>query len=214
MPWNLTLGRIASRPACRIAVIAAALSLAACTAGQPDQKTATVDGTVHVCSSCHGADGRSVSPTFPRLAGQQKDYLEVQLKAFRDKTRADPHAHTYMWGMAAHLTDDTIAGVAAYYAAQTPALGAPGTSSDVAAGRKIFTEGIDAKGVPACMGCHGERAEGNGQFPRLAGQHREYLEEQLTNFASNARANEIMHETSKNLTVDEAHAVAAFLSTQ
>src|SRR6516164_4411449 len=64
-----------------------------------------VQGTVHVCSSCHGLNGNSISPTFPRLAGQRAEYLETQLKAFRDKTRADPHAHTYMWGMAAHLSD-------------------------------------------------------------------------------------------------------------
>ncbi len=67
-------------------------------------------GTVHVCSSCHGPKGRSISSTFPRLAGQQKDYIEAQLKAFRDHTRADPHAKTYMWGMAARLSDPTIDG--------------------------------------------------------------------------------------------------------
>ena len=210
---NYVLGRIAP-VATRCAALATAALLVACTAKEPDQRSATVDGTVHVCSSCHGAEGRSVSPTFPRLAGQQKDYLEVQLKAFRDKTRADPHAHTYMWGMAAHLSDDTIAGIANYYAAQAPVAGTPGNASDIAAGKKIFAEGIDAKGVPACMGCHGEHAEGNGQFPRLAGQHREYLEEQLVNFASSARANEIMHENSKNLALEDAHAVAAFLSAQ
>ena len=75
----------------------------------------TVAGTVHVCSSCHGPDGRSSSPTFPRLAGQQKDYIVAQLQAFRDKTRADPHAQTYMWGMAARLSDATIDGIATYY---------------------------------------------------------------------------------------------------
>ena len=191
-----------------------ALVLAACTANQPDKKTATVDGAVHVCSSCHGADGRSVSPTFPRLAGQQKDYLEVQLKAFRDKTRADPHAHTYMWGMAASLSDDTIAGLAAYYSSKPPVSGTSGNAADMAAGKKIYEEGVEARGVPVCMACHGEHGEGNGAFPRLAGQHQQYLEEQLGHFASNARANEIMHENSKNLTADESRQVAAYLASQ
>ena len=69
------------------------LALSACASGD---KQDVVAGTEHVCSSCHGMEGKSVSPTFPRLAGQQKDYLVLQLKAFRDHTRADPHAHTYM----------------------------------------------------------------------------------------------------------------------
>src|SRR6201987_1126589 len=86
----------------------------------------TVAGTLHVCSSCHGTDGRSISPTFPRLAGQQKDYIVAQLQAFRDKTRADPHAQTYMWGMAARLSDQNIDAIAAYYASQAPVAGRPG----------------------------------------------------------------------------------------
>jgi cytochrome c553 len=191
-----------------------ALALAGCTTDKPSQSQATVDGTLHVCSSCHGMDGRSVSPTFPRLAGQQKDYIEVQLKAFRDKKRADPHAHTYMWGMAAHLSDETITGVAAYFASKPPVKGEPGDPALMEAGKKIFENGIDAQSVPACMACHGEHGEGNGAFPRLGGQHFDYLVEQLTNFASNARANEIMHENSKNLTPDEARAVATYLAAQ
>jgi cytochrome c553 len=192
----------------------AAMALAACTTEKPNEQQTTVEGMVHVCSSCHGMDGRSVSPTFPRLAGQQKDYLEVQLKAFRDKTRADPHAHTYMWGMAAHLSDGTIDGLATYYSSKPPAPGVAGDPALIAAGKKIFTEGVDAQGVPACMACHGEHAAGNGAFPRLAGQHYAYIVEQLTNFASNARANEIMHDTSKTLTPDQARAVATYLAAQ
>jgi cytochrome c553 len=68
--------------------------------------------------------------------------------------------------------------------------------------------------VPACATCHGAKAEGNGQFPRLAAQHRSYIEDQLQNFASNSRANEIMHETSKNLTPDQIRQVAAFVAAQ
>src|SRR5215469_4897883 len=70
------------------------------------------------CQNCHGPGGNSVSPTFPRLNGQQADYIAAQLKAFRDHTRADPHAQAYMWGMAAALDDALIAELAKYYAAQ------------------------------------------------------------------------------------------------
>jgi cytochrome c553 len=157
-------------------------------------------------------DGRSVSPTFPNLAGQPSQYLVTQLKAFRDHSRADPHAHTYMWGMAAQLTDPTIEGLAAFYSAQSPARGSPGDPAAMAAGQKIFEEGIPSKEVPACKGCHGDKAEGQEVFPRLGGQHQTYLEEQLAAFASQSRANETMHENSKNLSPAEITQVATYLA--
>jgi cytochrome c553 len=194
----------------------AALTLAACSA--PGAKGAdadsTVAGTVHVCSSCHGPEGRSISSTFPRLAGQQKDYIVAQLTAFRDKTRADPHAKTYMWGMAARLSDPTIEAIAAYYAAQPPVAGELASSPEITAGKKIFTDGIPSESVPPCMSCHGEKAAGNGPIPRLAGQHPAYLARQLEAFASNARANAIMHANSKNLRPEQISEVTAFLATQ
>ena len=190
-------------------------TVTACSGPAPENANAdtTVAGTVHVCSSCHGPEGRSISPTFPRLAGQQKDYLVAQLQAFRDKTRADPHAQTYMWGMAARLSDSTIDGIATYYSSQAPVAGAPSASPETAAGTKVFTEGIPTENVPACMSCHGEKAEGNGPIPRLAGQHQAYLARQLEAFASMARANEIMHENSKDLTAEQIAEVTAYLAT-
>lgn len=166
------------------------------------------------CSTCHGLRGVSVAPTFPNLAGQQAPYLEAQLKAFRDRSRADPHAQAFMWGMAAQLTDNTISEIAKYFAAQPPAPGRPADPAEVAMGKKIFEEGIEAQHVPACKSCHGDKAQGNGPFPRLAGQHRSYLERQLEVFASNLRANQIMHENAKNLTAMQISQLAAFLSSQ
>jgi cytochrome c553 len=196
------------------ALLALLLAASGCTGSGKSTVEQTVEGTQQVCSSCHGSDGRGVSPTFPRLAGQQADYLVTQLKAFRDKTRADPHAHTYMWGMAAKLSDETIEGLAASYSAMPPAPGTPEDPTDVAAGSKIYHYGIPDRNVPACITCHGERAEGNSIIPRLAGQQRGYLERQLTAFASNARANEVMHENSKNLTPDQISQVGAYLAAQ
>ena len=191
-----------------------ALTLAACSSTAPQRggTDVTVAGTVHVCSSCHGPEGRSISPTFPRLAGQQKDYIVAQLQAFRDKTRADPHAQTYMWSMAAQLSDSTIDGIASYYASQPPVTGTPSASPETTAGAKIYGEGIPAENVPACMSCHGEKAEGNGPIPRLAGQHQAYLARQLEAFQSMARANEIMHENSKDLTGEQISEVTAYLA--
>ncbi len=181
---------------------------------EAQEKSVAPDLVTRVCSTCHGARGITISPMFPNLAGQQAVYLETQLKAFRDRSRADPHAQAFMWGMAAQLTDGAITEIAAYYAAQRPAPGKPAGRNETAAGKKIFEEGIPAQQVPPCQSCHGDKAAGNGPFPRLAGQHRPYLERQLGAFISNARANEVMHENSKNLTALQISQIAAFLSAQ
>lgn len=200
-----------------ILVVPVALTLAACNtsqpAGQPSagEQQSVVEGTVHVCSSCHGFHGRSTSPTFPNLAGQQKDYIVAQLKAFRDHTRADPHAHTYMWGMAAKLSNATIDGIAQYYSSQEPAPGVPGDPMLIAEGQTIFKNGIPDQKVPACQACHGVTGQGNAIIPRLAGQHPGYIADQLTNFASGARANDIMHQNAKNLTPEEIQQIAAYV---
>jgi cytochrome c553 len=164
------------------------------------------------CSTCHGPQGISVSPTFPNLAAQTPQYLDAQLKAFRDRSRADPHAQAFMWGMAAQLTDDTIKQMAEYFAKQPAPRGASADKAEVAAGEKIYKEGIEKQDVPACMTCHGDKAQGNELFPRLAGQRRSYLEKQLEAFSAQLRANEIMHENSKKLTARQISDIAAYLS--
>ncbi len=190
-----------------VAVIAATVGLVSAA-----QNRTPPDLVRRECSTCHGLRGISVAPTFPNLAGQQAQYLEVQLKAFRDRSRADPHAQAFMWGMAAQLSDSTISEIAAYFAAQPPAPGRPGDPAEVAAGKKIFEQGIESQHVPPCQSCHMKNAEGNAIFPRLAGQHRNYVEKQLEVFATGLRANPIMHENAKNLTALEISQVAAYLS--
>jgi cytochrome c553 len=194
-----------------LTVVAVALTTAF---GHAAQESVAVDLIRRECSTCHGAQGISVSPMFPNLAAQQTAYLEVQLKAFRDRSRADPHAQAFMWGMAAQLTDSTIADIAAYFAAQPPAKSSSAGTAEIAAGKKIFEEGIEAQQVQPCQACHMQHAEGNAVFPRLAGQHRSYLEKQLEVFATGLRANAIMHETAKNLTALQISQVAAFLSSR
>jgi len=181
---------------------------------QAAQNSPALDLIRRECSTCHGARGLGVAPTFPNLAAQQAPYLEAQLKAFRDRSRADPHAQAFMWGMAAQLTDSAIAEIAAYFASQPPAPGRPADPAEIAAGKKIYEEGIEAQHVVACQTCHMKQAGGNGPFPRLARQQRSYLEKQLEAFATNLRANAIMHENSKNLTALQISQVAAFLSAQ
>jgi cytochrome c553 len=169
---------------------------------------------VTVCGTCHGPQGNSTQPKFPRLAGQNANYLATQLKAFRSQARGDPDAIGYMWGMAAELDDDSIAALAAYYAAQKPEAGPRADQAAVSRGREIYQNGITAEGVPACSSCHGPDARGQQDFPRLAGQHEQYILKQLSSFQSNMRKVAIMHGVAQNLRVPEMESVAAYLQSQ
>ena len=135
-----------------------------------------------VCSNCHGIDGNSVSPNFPRLAAQPEAYLAAQLTEFRGHNRSDPAGFEYMWGLSKHLSDDQIKGLATYFSSQKPASNEPGDAKTVVAGRSIFENGLPAKKIPPCSSCHGEKAQGNVTFPRLAGQHADYVVKQLSVF--------------------------------
>lgn len=166
------------------------------------------------CAACHGPRGESISPAFPRLAGQGAEYLEGQLKAFRDRTRADPMAQAYMWGMTSQLNDDTIKKLAAYYSAQKPVAGRTVDAKLVQEGKAIYEAGIPAAKVQACVTCHGKNAEGNAAFPRLAGQHAEYLVKQLVLFKSSLREGSnapIMHNISTGMSFEQMESVSAYL---
>ena len=168
-----------------------------------------------VCSACHGPSGRSISPVFPNLAGQQSAYIVLQLDAFRAHERGDPNARAYMWGMASQLSDDTIKALADYYASQNPPPAASGDPASMAEGGKIYTEGIAQQNVPACASCHGQNAEGAGAFPRLAGQHVEYLIAQLEGFKSGTRANApIMTNVVKTMSAGQLRAAAAYAASK
>jgi len=169
---------------------------------------------VTVCGTCHGTQGNSTQPKFPRLAGQNANYLAAQLKAFRSQARGDPDAIGYMWGMAAELDDDTIAALAAYYAAQKAEAGPRADQAAISRGREIYQNGVTAEGVPACSTCHGADGRGQQEFPRLASQHEQYVLKQLSSFKSNMRKVAIMHGVAQNLRVPEMESVAAYLQSQ
>ena len=170
---------------------------------------------VTTCGACHGAKGISQQPKYPRLAGQNAGYLTAQLKAFRAQTRGDADAVGYMWGMAAPLDDATIDALSAYYAAQPAGAGRPAKEAAlVAAGQKIYEDGVASVGVPACAACHGPDAHGLGDFPRLAGQHAQYILKQLDSFQSNMRNVAVMHGVAEGLRLDEMRAVAAYLESR
>ena len=167
-----------------------------------------------VCSNCHGITGAAHSPNFPNLAAQQEKYLVVQLKGFRAHSRHDPAGFEYMWGISHHLTDAQIDELAAYFSAQPPAhQPIEGKAARIAAGKAIFEHGLPAQAVPPCSSCHGPKGAGNGTFPRLAGQHLDYIVKQLTVFQ---RTNErpegaIMKIVAHSLTRENIENVAAYL---
>jgi cytochrome c553 len=176
-----------------------------------DAQKAALHKTVETCGTCHGVDGRSISPTFPNLAAQQAPYIELQLKAFKDQSRADPDAQVYMWGMASQLSDVMISALAAHFAAQPAAPGRGGNSALIAQGKRLFEQGVPARQIPPCASCHGAHAEGMASFPRLAGQHAPYLFKQLLVIQSVLRTAPVMHGVIKDLTKDQMQAVVAYL---
>lgn len=193
-----------------------ALAFLAVACGAIAQDSAGRKLATEVCSSCHGPRGESVSSAFPRLAGQQAQYVEVQLKAFRDRTRGDPMAQAYMWGMASQLDDGSIASLAAYYSSQKPVHGS-GAAKGAEQGKAIYEKGVDGANAQPCATCHGKDAEGNAIYPRLAGQHSEYLVKQLVLFKSSLRADTnatIMHNISAAMSFEQMEAVAGYLASR
>ncbi|MBV8503450.1 MAG: c-type cytochrome [Paucibacter sp.] len=151
-----------------------------------DVSNPAVPGAVlaqQVCANCHGAGGSAASPNFPNLASQTGPYLVSQLKYFRSHDRSDPPGYEYMWGLTRSLTDSQIDGLAAYFSA-SPLGRQPveGEAGQIAAGKRVFEQGVAANDVPACASCHGSGGLGNSIFPRLAGQHMDYLVKQLQVF--------------------------------
>jgi len=163
-----------------------------------------------VCSSCHGPGGNSTSPTFPKLAAQQQAYLVAQIQAFKSGRRGEQEAHDYMLGMTTLIDDATAEALARYFARQSPPRGVSTDPALMSAGQKLFTQGIADRVVP-CASCHGDHAQGNGIFPRLAGQHAPYIVRQLKVIQGNLRNSPVMHGIIKDLSPEEMNEVAAYL---
>jgi len=204
----------------RIALLAVLVGLTAGCANEPrsrDTANPNVSGetlALQVCSNCHGVTGNSKSPNFPNLAGQQEAYVVAQLSGFKAHSREDPAGFEYMWGLSHNLTDKQIHELAAHFAAQKPEREpVEGKTERIEAGKTIFAGGIPDKGVPPCASCHGPEGHGNGPFPRISGQHADYLVKQLTVFQrTNERpAGVVMKTVAHNLTRENIVNVADYL---
>jgi cytochrome c553 len=164
-----------------------------------------------VCQACHGANGNSVNPEWPSLAGLGADYISEQLKNFKDGKRNNP----VMSPNAANLSPDDMADLGAYFDSQTNT-GLEADPSYWQAGEKLYRAGDKARGIPACMACHGPTGRGNepAKFPALRGQHSVYVVKQLNDYASGTRTtgpNGIMPTIAKRLSADDIRNLASYL---
>jgi cbb3-type cytochrome c oxidase subunit III len=178
-------------------------------AAKPDLAAGEAKATT-VCAACHVADGSRGLPTYPILQGQHPQYLVKQLTEFKEGKRKN----SIMNGMAAALTPQDMANVAAFYASKKAKDGASKNKDLVATGEKIYRGGIAKKGVAACAGCHSPNGAGiPAQYPRLAGQHADYIKAQLTAFRQGERTNSAqMSAIGANLSDKEIEALADYVA--
>ena len=131
------------------------------------------------CAACHAPDGNAIIAVNPKLAQQHPDYLVKQLQEFKSGNRANP----IMQGMAATLSQDDMRNVAYWLSGNKADPGAAGDKASVAMGERLYRGGVADVQVPACAGCHGPNGAGiPAQYPRLRGQHADYIAAQLTAF--------------------------------
>jgi cytochrome c553 len=178
----------------------------------PQGDAAAGKNKAQACAGCHGADGNSATPNFPKLAGQGASYLFKQLQDFKSGDRKN----AIMSGQVANLNEQDMADLAAYFSQQDPTIGTA-DKDKVQLGENIYRGGVAEKNVPACMGCHGPAGSGNppAKFPRLSGQHAAYVESTLKAFRSGDRHNDagmMMRGVAQRMSDKEIAAVASYVS--
>lgn len=186
---------------------------AAPTSAPPSPTTPAKTLAKQVCATCHGQSGTTSVANVPNLAGQREEYLAKQLRELKTHSRSDPRAAANMWSVSHNLTDKQIDGLAAHFAAQQPqAQAIEGKPAQIAIGKYISTGGTLASGIPPCSGCHGADGAGKTIYPRLAGQHMDYLVKQLTVFQETEQrpGGAVMKSVSHNLSAESIANVAAY----
>lgn len=167
-----------------------------------------------VCGACHGPDGNSPAPNFPKLAGQGERYLSKQMHDIKDGKRTVLE----MTGLLTNLNDQDLADLAAYFASQKGSVGAADPKL-IARGEQLFRGGNLEKGLPACTGCHSPNGAGNAAagFPHLSGQHATYIAKQLTDFRKEeaGRANDgdamTMRTIARKLSDEDIAALSSYI---
>ena len=165
-----------------------------------------------VCAACHGMDGNSLNPEWPKLAGQNEKYLIKQLKDFKNQIRVSP----LMSGPVANLSEQDMEDLAAYFSSQTVTPGSA-DANKVALGQLVYRGGNLETGVTACTACHSPTGAGNpaAEYPMLSGQYSKYVNQQLRNFRDGIRKNDqasIMRSIASKMTVEEIEAVSSYIA--
>ncbi len=190
-----------------IAVLAIIVSAAPALAGEFG------NASVRNCTWCHGPSAQGYAPA-PRLAGQRPEYIEHQLRSYGRHGRDNPFSKMYMWYAAANLTPDAARNLASYFSSLRPQAAGDGDRALVGLGRTIFQQGLPQSNVAACVACHGPRAQGVGEIPRLGGLSYSYLQNRIAqwNEGYDARARWPMPHVASTLSPHQIAALASYLS--
>jgi cytochrome c553 len=206
----------------RLALLTAILAIIFSASGRAEDTGAnaskkSLDAKIVYCKTCHGVSGQGFhgSTPIPRLAGQQTEYIENQLRAFIGRRRDNK----YMYNVSHVLSPEMRTALAKHFSElnSKPLGGAP--KGLVAAGKKLYEQGLPDADVPPCASCHGLEAKGTGEFPRLAGQLNDYILNKLVNWntergqdAANPDTSAIMQPIAHKLTKPQIEAIAAYLN--
>jgi cytochrome c553 len=181
----------------------------------PVRAAGGLEAKLEYCKTCHGLSAQGYRGYFPmpRLAGQQPQYIENQLRAFIERRRTNP----VMANVAHVLSPSMVSALAAYFKNLDPRPFGDAPRGSLSLGKKIYDEGLPESNVPACSACHGSEAKGQNEIPRLAGQLYEYTVGQLTGWSkvrgqgTAVDTSAIMAPTAHNLTRSQIEAVAAYV---
>lgn len=207
--------------------ITSLLPLAFILVAAPAMAQSLVDGSIErgkeksvTCTACHGADGNSVNPLWPNIAGQGAPYLVAQLTAFRDGASDPANAKRYdplMSPQSLALSDEDIRDLAVYFESLPAPAQAVADPSKIARGEALYRGGNGENGVAACLACHGPTGRGNpaAVYPALQGQHAVYTAKQLNDYANGTRTSDgkvrIMREISARLSKEDIDAVSSYV---
>ena len=207
----------------RLALQTTVLAIVFTAAGRAEENSTVtfskqeLQAKIEYCKTCHGLSAQGFRGAFPmpRLAGQQTEYLENQLRAFIERRRTNP----IMFNVAHVLSPSTVTALAAHFKELNPKPLGGAPRELVAAGKTIYEKGLPEANVPPCASCHGPEAKGDGAFPRLAGQLHDYIFKKLVNWSrergqdpAKPDTSAIMEPIAHGLTEPQIAAVAAYLN--
>jgi cytochrome c553 len=204
-----------------LALPAAVLAIVFAGAGRAEERgvvsSKDLEAKIQYCKTCHGVSGQGFRGAYPmpRLAGQQPEYLENQLRAFIERRRTN----VVMFNVAHVLSPSMVRGLATHFKGLNPKPLGGAPTELAAAGKKIYQEGVSGADIPPCASCHGPEAKGQDAFPRLAGQLHDYILKKLVNWSkergqdlAKPDTSAIMEPIAHGLTEPQIAAVAAYLS--